>query len=117
MHLLEVRCQKFGSLKKYREALNRVQSLPYFIADAATELIEMADRLDGAHVQTRGDERGLVVPITISEEMRLRRLAKETKRHMLAFFNSTDSVKIRLVVVFESFSSFKKLTPVFLCSI
>lgn len=87
--------QTFQTPNCYRPILNKVQSFGYFVLDVSIKLIHHASRLSNNDEQIE-DKDEAVKPST-EEEGRLLAIAKSKQRNRVAFLNSADGVKLRLV--------------------
>jgi hypothetical protein len=86
----------YETLDKFRHNINNVQPQSEFVWDIARELLTYADkvaRLEEAQIRHLG-----ATALTELEKIRLRNLAKNTKRRRLSFFNTQDGKRLRLDV-------------------
>lgn len=82
----------FGCLDRFRNSVNKVQSQPDFILDAALDLLSYAHQHDSS------DQEESPIALSESETQRLVELASNRKKKRIFFFNSTEGSKLRLNV-------------------
>ncbi|CDF36962.1 unnamed protein product [Chondrus crispus] len=90
----------FGGLDKFRDALNRCQSLADFIADVSGDLLQHADNLQKNEQNgEKGDHSGTVTVVIGDEDAKeLSRKALLRKRCRLLWFNHQSGRKLRINV-------------------
>lgn len=109
---------KFGGFDRFRESLNKVQSLGDFIFDVCPELLRYAERLASGEKEASEAQNvdvGIVnadsrIVFDDPERSRLLNLARDRKRNRVELFNSQEGRKIRLTLQpqLQKFKSKKK---------